>query len=187
MGILNVIHVPVVRIGYKLRIPLSRFANLFRDKGGTPLTFANYEEFAEWFKENANWERDELNGILDTISTVDNMWAQWQKSGIMRGDCDDLANVSANVLKDIGHQAYIVTLTPWLGFKRQGKEKKSWGHVITIFQVDEIWRVFSNNRLKSQHFDSQEAAILNAFYPEDAIILYEIRTPDLKLVRTVRV
>jgi len=188
MGILSAIYPSAVRVGYKLRMPLSRFINRFRDNSGTPLTFTNYEEFADWFKTNAKWEQDELNGLLDNIKTVGNMWAQWRQNGIMKGDCDDLANVSANVLKDIGHQAYIVTLTPRLGFKREGKKKKSWGHVITVFDVDETWRVFSNNLLYAQHFDSQEAAILeNGFYPKEAIILYEIRTHDLKPVRTVRV
>ena len=188
MGLLSAIYPSIVRVGYKLRMPLSRFTNLFRDNSGTPLTFTNHEEFAEWFRANAKWERDELNGFLDNISTVGNMWAQWHKKGVMKGDCDDLANVSANVLKDIGHQAYIVTLTPRHGFKRPGRKKKSRGHIITVFQMDETWRVFSNNRLYGQHFDSQEAAILeNGFYPKDAIILYEIRTHDLKLVRTARV
>ncbi|MFQ5753569.1 MAG: hypothetical protein ACE5HI_16390 [bacterium] len=188
MGILAAIYPPVVRIGYKVRMPLSRFTNLFRNNSGEPLKFTDYEKFAEWFRANARWEGDELNGLLDNISTVGNMWAQWRKNGIMKGDCDDLANVSANVLKDMGRQAYIVTLTPRLGFKRPGRKKKSWGHVITVFKTDETWRVFSNNRLLNQHFDSQEAAILeNGFYPKSSIILYEIRTHDLKLVRTVKV
>jgi hypothetical protein len=185
MGILAAIYPSVVRIGYKLRMPLSKFVNLFRDNNGTPLKFTNYKEFAEWFKTNAKWEHDELNGLLDTISTIGNMWAQWHQNGVMKGDCDDLANVSANVLKDMGHQAYIVTLTPRFGFKRPGRKKKSWGHVITVFQVDETWRVFSNTSLYDQHFDAQEAAILeNSFYPKNDIVLYEIRTHDLKPVRT---
>jgi len=188
MGILAAIYPSVVRVGYKLRMPLSRLTNRFRDNSGMPLKFMDYKEFAEWFKANAKWEHDELNGLLDNISTIGNMWAQWHQNGIMKGDCDDLANVSSNVLRDMGHQAYIVTLTPRFGFKRPGRKQKSWGHVITVFQVDETWCVFSNTSLYDQHFDSQETAILeNGFYPKDDTVLYEIRTHDLKLVRTVRV
>lgn len=174
------IHKAFVRFGYRVRMPLSRIVNLLRSNQGAPLPFRTIdrtiEAFATWFRENAEWERDELKGMLDTVSTVANMWGEWSTNGVMKGDCDDLATVAADMIHRLGYGARIVTITPKFSFRRAKSKRRSWGHVIAAFLYDGEYRVFSNNRLQEKRYSSLAHAARTCFYPKDAVIMYEVRS-----------
>lgn len=97
------------------------------------------------------WTRDPLNGYLDHIQPIRHMNWQLHHTGILKGDCDDLATWIGYMLKRMGvsivYRCNIV--------KHQ--------HVLCIFYDERLgkWRYFSNRALKSGLFTSSRAAVYN--------------------------
>ena len=104
---------------------------------------------ARFCADHMRWTRDPLRGYLDHIQPLAHMNWQLLKTGIIRGDCDDLATWIGYMLKNM----QVSTVYRCNIVKHR--------HVLCIFYDEELgyWRYFSNRALKSGLFTSSRGAV----------------------------
>jgi len=103
---------------------------------------------ANYLINHALWISDPLRGLLDHIQPVKHMNWQLQNSGVLKGDCDDLATWTAYMLKRMGFPVvYRVNIIKYR-------------HVICVFRYAENkYRVFSNTLLYVGDSESLASAV----------------------------
>lgn len=84
----------------------------------------------KWILQRMSFIRDPLG--VEMVHTPENMLLQYEEAGIIYGDCDDMATLSAALGKSIGIESAFVVL----GF---GDKSKPYGHVYTVLNTGKGW------------------------------------------------
>lgn len=173
-----------------VKVPLSRAVGYFRD-GIEPVTreSASLDEFAVWWQAHSRWHADPWKGALDTFPTLRQAELQLSRMACVQDDCDGLAYVAANQLRTQGvvtGEVYVVTIiTDPFSWDQQALLMAA--HVICVFHHQNQWRVVSNETLFPETWTDFETAVLdNPYARGHRVLFYEVRTPDLKFVRSQR-
>lgn len=98
-------------------------------------------------RDNMEYKRDPVRGLLDHIQPIKHMNWQLETNGKIKGDCDDLATYAGYMLKRMGFsQVYRVNIVKYK-------------HVICVFKDTDIYRYFSNRTYKPGPFGSMYIAV----------------------------
>ncbi len=173
-----------------VKVPLSRTVGYFRD-GAEPVTreFPSLDEFASWWQTHARWTADPFKGVLDIFPTLRQAELQLNRTACVADDCDGLAYVAANQLRHLlaaSQEVYVVSIiTDPYSWEAQALLMAA--HVICVFRHAGQWRVVSNETLFPDTWADFEAAVLdNPYTRGHPVLFYEVRTHDLKFVRSRR-
>ena len=186
-----VLYIAGLQIWFRtVKVPMSRVVGQFRD-GIDPLVrdFPSLDDFAAWWQAHARWKSDPFNGVLDTFPTLRHAELQLSRAACVEDDCDGLAFVAANQMRrqaDAGEEVFVVTLvTDPFSWGQQGLLMAA--HVICVFRHQGKWRIVSNETLYAEAWDDFETALReNPYARGHPLLFYEVRTPDLKFVRSRR-
>ena len=173
-----------------VKVPLSRMVGYFKD-GIEPEArdFPSLEAFGEWWQAHARWKADPFKGALDTFPTLRQAELQLSRAACVEDDCDGLAFVAANQLQaqlPASQEVYVVTIiTDPFSWDQQALLMAA--HVICVFRHEGLWRIVSNETLYSETWTDFETAVMdNPYTRGHPVLFYEVRTPDLKFVRSRR-
>ncbi len=173
-----------------VKVPLSRAAGYFRD-GIDPVnrSFPSLEEFAAWWQTHARWRADPFNGVLDMFPTLGQAELQLRRNACVEDDCDGLAYVAANQLRahyGPANEVYVVTIiTDPFSWKQDALAMAA--HVICVFGHQDQWRIVSNEALFPDTWADFETAVNdNPYTRGHPVLFYEVRTSDLKFIRSRR-
>jgi len=168
----------------RLKLPLSRLADLFRPKERFLLpSFASLEEFAGWLAAHTRWRPDPLAGAFDIFPSLKHLAWQLAHHGQAADDCDGLAYLAAQgalQFADTPDLVYVVTVV--LDPTRLPLQQAA--HVLCIFRHAGRWRVVSNSELYPQSYASFWRALTdNPHCQGHAILFYELRDAHLRPAR----
>ena len=177
----------LLALSFRLLKPmLSALRNRLQPRAAWPghdATWPDLEAYAEWLPRHVRWHSDPLNGLVDTFPDRETIAAQFRARGYFEDDCDGLAFLSAQNVRqfaDDPDRVYIVTivLDPYT-FPQNPLLYAA--HVICVFLHKGVWRVISNDTLYREHFPSFAAAVQNNPYCAGHPVLWaEVRNADLK-------
>jgi len=177
----------LLALSFRLCKPmLSALRNRLQPRAAWPghdATWPDLEAYAEWLPRHVRWHSDPLNGLVDTFPDRETIAAQFRARGYFEDDCDGLAFLSAQNVRqfaDDPDRVYIVTivLDPYT-FPQNPLLYAA--HVICVFLHKGVWRVISNDTLYRERFPSFAAAVQNNPYCAGHPVLWaEVRNADLK-------
>jgi len=113
------------------------------------------KDYAFWLAKNLHYEPDlDIDEWSSPLQTVDKGY----------GDCEDLAFLSAAVLKRLGYKPHVI-----------GTKKSSKGHVFCVFQINGKYYIFENTRFIITKATSIHQIAKFLFKKYDIEYLFEIK------------
>ncbi|MCO6450260.1 MAG: hypothetical protein J5I90_05670 [Caldilineales bacterium] len=168
--------------------PRSSLFNRFKPQAEWPGhddAWPSLESYAAWLPKHVRWKPDGLNGIIDVFPNKETIAAQFRDKGIFEDDCDGLAFFSAQNVKQFVEDPSRIYVTSVIldPFTFAQNPLLYSAHVICVFQIQQAWRVISNDTLYPQQFASFPAAVqTNPYCASHPVLWAEVRDADLKFI-----
>lgn len=152
-------------IGLSIRDGFSRLlSHGLSETDYEPDVCGSISEFEIFIWRVYRWKRDYGYGLLDNVYSIRHMNWQLEKTGVIRGDCDDLATYSCYMLGRMGYRVWRVNMPSFL-------------HVICVFSDGVGYDVVSNDNLFLCRAKSLDSAV-RAWVADHGVISYKAEEMD---------